>query len=129
MNELEKIIAADRKVKDTEIRLNTIRASIGAIDREIASLDAMEIELIRNLNFLKDEGIITIAYQYRKSKFSLGQCRARRSYLRIEKDSQERAALQMTKFLEQFKLEYADAVRGPKSNVLYGKFGRDRGQD
>ena len=129
MNELENIVKADRKVKDAQIRQNTIRASINAIDREIATLDAMETELVRNLGFLKDEGIITVAYEYKKSKDALALARARRSFLRIEKDSQERASLQMSSFLEQFKKEDDLAVHGPPSNVLTGKFGKDSGQD
>lgn len=127
MIEVEAIVRADRKVKDATIRLQTLNASVVAIDREIASLDAMETELIRNLDLLKDDGIITVAQQYKKSKDALASARARRSFLRIEKDNQEMATRQMASYLEQFKRELDLAIKGPKSNVIYGKFGKDRG--
>jgi chromosome segregation ATPase len=117
--ELEK---ADRIIKDTEIKLNTIKSSLTVVDNELQQLILLETELEDNLKFLKKKNIIALAQEYKKAKEDLNKTKNRLAMLRIDSGNMKRALRDCEVFLQKAKESYVKLLKG-KDNVIRGKFG------
>jgi chromosome segregation ATPase len=118
--ELEK---ADRIVKDTEIKLRTIKVALDGIDAEIQQLNTLEAELEENLQFLKKKNIIALAQEYKKAKEDLTKTKNRLAMLRIDAANVGRAFGDCEAYLKKAKEAYAKLLKG-SDNVVRGNFGR-----
>jgi chromosome segregation ATPase len=118
--ELEK---ADRIVRDTEIKLRTIKTALDGIEGEIQQLTTLENELEENLKFLKKKNIIALAQEYRKAKEDLTKTKNRLAMLRIDSSNVGRALGDCQAYLQKAKEAYAKLLKG-NDNVIRGNFGR-----
>lgn len=118
----EQLVKADRAIKDAEIRLRTIKASLYAVEREIDVLSTVESQLEENLNYLKRKNIIALAVEYKKAKADLKAARTRLSLIRGDKEKLRKEFVEGESILENCKKAYDLIVKGPENNVILGKF-------
>lgn len=112
------------KMIEIKHRLVQIRIFIEAIDREINSLIVLEGALEENLAILKKKHIIALAQEYRKAKDDLNKTRNRMAYLRIDKETHQRAFDGNDATLMNLKNTYVKELSNVGKNVIQGKFGR-----
>lgn len=117
----EKIEAA---IKDTESRLNAIRLALAHNETEINTLVRAEVLLKENIAELKRKGVAVIASEYKKAKEDLVKTITRLTFLRIDKNTYERALNGQTGVLDYLKLKLETNMKRQQNNVIQGKFGK-----
>jgi chromosome segregation ATPase len=117
----EKIEAA---IKDVESRLNAIRMALGQNETEINTLVALEDQLKENIAELKRQGVTVLASEYRKAKEDLIKTATRLAFLRIDRETYQRALNGQTGVLDYLKQKLSDNTKRLLNNVIKGKFGK-----
>jgi len=117
----EKIEAA---IKDVESRLNAIRLALGQNETEINTLVALEDQLKENIAELKRQGVTVLASEYRKAKEDLIKTATRLAFLRIDRETYQRALNGQTGVLDYLKQKLSDNTKRLLNNVIKGKFGK-----
>ena len=126
MNKLEELTRLDRLIKDAELRLNTYKIQIEAIQKEIDFLEKLEIQLQGNINYLKENKIVALATEYKKAKEDLKKTKVRLGFLKSDRLTNEKARKDVIETLEKSKKAYDKLNKENENNVLQGKFGKKR---
>lgn len=118
MNLYTEIEAAERQIKETESRINSIKDGIASVEREIVLLSLKELALKDNIKILrKSTGIVLVA-EFKRSKEDLARTTTRLSMIRTDKESLERAKVDAHKYLAKFKEKLEELKASEVSNVL-----------
>ena len=128
MSNLEQLDKLDRAIKDAEIRLKSIQASIELIDKEIAHLGPRQIELQQNIEFHKSLGTVPIAHEYKKAKTELSKIKARLILINADRKKADDACKQIEKIMDKFRKDQFELIRINENNVLRVIFGGRRGR-
>lgn len=129
MNRYEDVLKLEREIKDTEIRIRTVRTNIVTQDRDIASLLTLEKTLSDNVGCLKKKQIIAIAQEFKKAKEDLTRTKTRIASLNNNRDDLIRAEKEMVDSLNLLTKELEKVNKSLENNVVQGKFGRKSGQE
>lgn len=122
--ELEKL---DRAIKDSQIRLCTVKSNIELLDREVETLSRLEVQLESNLKCLKKKDIIPIASEFKKAKEDLGKTRIRLITVKNEREDFKKAMDHVNQCMDKAREEIEKIKKIGENNVLHGKFGKDHG--
>ncbi|HXN74868.1 MAG TPA: hypothetical protein VN855_00055 [Candidatus Acidoferrum sp.] len=106
MGKTEDLAKIDRTIKEAELRLKTVQASISALDKEIANVVALESALSANVKCLKTKRVIAIAQEYRNAKEELKRARTRLIVLGNDREHYCKAQKDAETFLKQTKKDY-----------------------
>lgn len=123
----EDLNRASHVLLDAQVRLQTIQAQILKIDKDLAMLTMVELNLEENIRVLKRRRAIVMASEYKKSLSDLNTCKTRMSFLRVDKENilknEKHADTIYRKAREEYdRLLYL--VHNPPNNVIYVDFGR-----
>ena len=118
----EEVEAAERVIKDLEIRLRTYQVQIDALDKDIAALEFNEYVLQDNLTALKQDKIIALAQEYKKAKEELARVRIRLVQVTNERVQVGHTADAVVYALGKARQSYEDLKFKLDNNVLYGNF-------
>lgn len=118
----EEVEAAERVIKDLEIRLRTFQVQIDALDKDIAALEFNEYVLQDNLSSLKQDKIVALAQEYKKAREELQRVRNRLVTVNNERIQVGHAVNAVTYALGKARQAYEDLKFKLDNNVLYGNF-------
>jgi len=118
MGKAEDLTKIDRSIKDTEIRINTVQASVDAIEKEMLNLSTLEKAVEENLKCLKERKIIAIAQEYKKAKEEVKRIQIKIIALRNDKEHYGKMIKDMQLFLKQARREYERLEKYNDNNVL-----------
>ena len=108
---------AEKDIKETELKLHKIKATLKDIQDEIDKLHLLEVTLVENLAFLKTSGAAVKATEYRKAKEGLVRTRGRLSMIRIDRDNISKAQMDCESYIKKARDVITNALIG-KDNVL-----------
>ena len=127
----EEFNKASTALVEAKVRLNTVNSQITALDKELAILTAVEIQLIQNLRVLRSKRLIVVVSEYQKALLDLKTCRSRAALMRIDKQGilkvQSRAQAEYNKTKARYE-EAFDKIHNPPNNVIQGSFGKKDGK-
>lgn len=83
----EELNKASHVLLEAEIRLRTVTIQIQQLEKDIAILTAVEINLEENISVLKRKRAIVIVNEYKKATIDLNTARNRRAFLRIDREN------------------------------------------
>lgn len=115
---------ADRAIKDAQIRLNTVKTNLDAIQKEIDTLLPIEATLEENVKFLKKTKVIALADEFRKAKAELAKTRIRLTILQNDRERFRKAFSDVEIYLAEAIKKYKELADIGDNNVVRGKFGR-----
>lgn len=124
---LEDLDKLDKTIKDSEIRFRQAKASLDAMEKEIDRLAGLEIELERNLVFLKKKHIIALAVEFRRAKIALTNTKNRLAFLRIDRENVRRAYNEIEAFMKKCRELYIKTMTNSGNNVIHIDFRRKDG--
>lgn len=117
----EDLNKASHVLLEAEVKLNMIVAQRGILEKEISVMNMIEANLEENIRILKRRRIVVIASDFRKSTQDIETARARRAFLRMDRENilkiEKHAELQYNKA----KLNYEQAfeiLHNPPNNVI-----------
>lgn len=119
--ELEKL---DRAIKDSQIRLHTVKSNMDILGREIATLGAVEQELEANVSVLKQEKIIASASEYKKAKEDLKKTKNRLIMARNEREDFKKSMDNVNKVIIDSQQAIDKIKKSGENNVVLGNFGK-----
>lgn len=128
MSKIQEIDKLDKAIKDAEIRLKSIRTSIEQIDKEIAVLTPLKLQLEQNLEFLKKNDTVPIAQEYKKSKSELNRTSIRLSAITWDRGKAFDASVAIDNIIDKFKSDREKLVIKSENNILKVNFGGKRGK-
>ena len=132
MSNTDDLNRAAQALLEADIRLRTVKAQVDGLDREIAMLTSMELELEDNIRFLKRSKSVTIASEYKKSLDQLEKTRQRKSFLRIDRSNVMKAVNYAEMLLAKAQEAHTaamDVINNPPKNVIHVDFGKKDGQE
>lgn len=125
MDNVEEFNKAAHALLEANVRLNTIRIQLEALERDIATLVNIELQILENINTLKRQKIVTLAVAYRKALENLNAARNRLAFFRIDREN----VLKLMTKAEAVKIkaelihnEKMELMRNPPSNVIDANF-------
>lgn len=128
MNKIEQLDLITRELKNSEIRLKSVEATVEQIGKEIAVLEPRKIELERLLGFHKKAEIVPIAQEYKKAKAELSKVRARLILIAADQKRAKEACKTIEDIIDKFRKDQYELIRDSGNNVLKPIFGGKRGQ-
>lgn len=128
MSKIEELDKLDRAIKDAEVRLKSIQASVEQLDKEINLLTPRKNELEQNISFHKKQGSIPIAHEYKKARSELSKTKARLILVTADRGRAWQACKEVEEIIEKFKRDHSDLQKSNENNVLTGSFGGKRGK-
>lgn len=128
MNKIEQLDLITRELKNSEIRLKSVEATVEQIDKEIAALEPRKTELERLLGFHKKAETVPIAQEYKKAKAELSKVKARLILINADQKRARDACKTIEDIIYKFKKDQYDLIKDSGNNVLKPLFGGKRGQ-
>jgi predicted nucleic acid-binding Zn-ribbon protein len=125
MSKLENITKLDRAIKDAEIRIRTVLVNVEALTKEIDLLSSKAKTLEENVKCLKQNRIIAVAQEFKKSKEELYRTRSRITTLGNDREHFLKSSDDMKAFIEKTKKELEKLTNDNDNNVLQFK-GKDK---
>jgi len=118
LDDVKQLTALQNAIKDSEVRLVSIRDSVRAVNVELDTLEAVKLALEENIRCLKKKKIVAIAQEFKKSKEEL-----QKTLNRIEMQSNNRAHFLKTErlhveMIEKIKEDIEKLEKADKNNVL-----------
>jgi len=114
----------DRAIKDTEIRLKTIQIHLEALEKEINYFSILEKQLEENFKYLKQDKIIALASEFKKTKEELQRVRSFLAIRRKDLEAHRKAFKAANNHLDLCKKRYEQLIKYETNNVIQGIFGR-----
>ena len=118
MSLFTEIEAAEKQIKETESRLNSIKDGLASIEREIVLLSLKELALNDNLKILRKNTGIVLASEFKRSKEDLNRTQTRMAMIRKDKESLEKAKAAALSFLAKSKEKLEELKASEVNNVL-----------
>jgi len=118
MSLFTEIEAAEKQIKETESRLNSIKDGLASIEREIVLLSLKELALNDNLKILRKNTCIVLASEFKRSKEDLNRTQTRMAMIRKDKESLEKAKAAALSFLAKSKEKLEELKASEVNNVL-----------
>jgi hypothetical protein len=115
---------AERALKDTTERYESLLAHVYGINNEITLLLHIKKTLEENISVLKDRQIITVAVEYKRAKDDLRKVYNNLSMLRINKNNLEHSVEQARKFMVECRQRYVHAIETQSCKIIEVDFGR-----
>jgi chromosome segregation ATPase len=128
MSKLIELDKLDRVIKDSKIRLGSIKTNVELLDKEINALEPRRFELERSIGFLKQQETIPLAHEYRKIKSELTKTVARLKIITVDRNKAHQAALDVEKIIEKFQRDYQKLAISGENNILKPNFGGNNGK-
>lgn len=129
MDRAEELNKSSHILLDAEVRLNHIVARRRAIEKDIALMNMIEANLEENIRILKRRRTIVIVSDYRKSTTDIATCRARRAFLRIDRENVLKVENHARRGYNEAKAEYErcfELLHSPPNNVIHVDFSRGK---
>jgi chromosome segregation ATPase len=117
----EELSKLDNAIKEAEVRMRTINASLDALDKEITILCDLEKTLKENVKCLKEKRVVAIAKEFRKAKDDLKRTQIKITSLKNDREHFSKANKEMDAFLKQTKRDIDRLKESLENNVLQFK--------
>lgn len=127
MSHTEDLKKLDRTIKDAEIRIRTLQASIDAIDKELLNTVALKKTLEENVKCLKTNKVIAIATEYKKVKEELRRIKFRMEALGHDRNNFCSILRDTEALLKKAAKDLQKIKTGGDANVLQFKPGKKDG--
>ncbi len=130
MSNTDDLNRAAQALLEADIRLRTIKAQVEGLDREIALLTGIELELEDNIRFLKRSKSVTIASEYKKSLDQLKRTLQKKSFLAIDRSNMIKSlnyAEMILAKMQDAHMVAMDAINNPQNNVIKVDFRKKDG--
>lgn len=109
---------ADKAFKEAMLKLNSIKSSIEILDKENYLLSVEREKLEDNIDYLKKQGVVPLAQEYRKIKQELAIIRNRVHILEKDRDSHYKVYSDTEKLMNNAKAKLEKIQKGLDNNVL-----------
>jgi DNA repair exonuclease SbcCD ATPase subunit len=120
-NELESL---DRLIKDSNIRLHTFKTNIDSLDREITTLQELEITLEENIKCLKQNNIVPIASEYKKAMEDMKKTKNRLVETMNQREGFKKNHSDITKLIKDSEDAIERIKKSGENNVIRANFGK-----
>jgi hypothetical protein len=117
-----------RAIGDLEPRLRTTRMGLDLTEQEILMVLMVEENLKENIAELKRENVVVMATEFRKATEDLLKAAQRMAFLKIKKQTYEKALADQAHLLNFLKQKYATELERIQKNVIRIKFGKKDGR-
>ena len=128
MTKTQQIDQLDRAIRDSDIRLYSVKSNIDNISKEVEGLSIRKNELEQNLDFLKQEDTIPLAQVYKKVKSELAKINSRLNIITSDRAKAQNAATEIEYIIAKLKRDHAALIISSENNILKGNFGGRRGK-
>jgi chromosome segregation ATPase len=117
----EELAKIDRTIKDSEIRIRTVKSSIDVIDAEIELVSRLQDNLKENVKCLKSKKIVAIAIEFKKAREELERAKKRITALNSDRAHFNKALKETEAVLKQARIDYERMESAAENNVLHFK--------
>lgn len=124
MNKIQELEIADRELRETSGRIDSIRHHLKNLDENLAVLNSIKLQFEENLAVLKSENIIPSMNEYKKIKDDLQSVHSRLYTITIDHSNHVSALERSEKMLLECRERYATLLKNQEAPVLRGNFGK-----
>lgn len=118
MSFLDELEELNKRIKDVEYKVQSMKIGIEKAEREFALLLSLEMTLIENIKNLKDLYLIVTVGEFKRAKSDLDKTKRRLGILRIEIDSLIHSKKRVEDFLDSLRKDYRHTLNASYDNVV-----------
>ena len=118
---------AENAVKAAEAKVGFVEAHIILLDIEIGTLTRLKVQLIENIEILKEKKIVALAEAYRKAKTDLAKTEKQLGVSEQERETLSKSLKNSQTVLQKCHEAYDIILGRYQNNVLIGNFGKKNG--
>ena len=123
MNRHQELERADTELTELRTRIEGIKFHLRSLENNIALLNSLRIQFSQNLAVLREEGIVAVLTQYRKTMDDLANVNNKLYVMRIDFSNHEVILQKTEKMLMECRERYVILLRNQDGRVIKGNFG------
>lgn len=124
-DDLSNLVAMKRIIKDSEVKLVTIRENIQAVEKELGILKNVSFSLQENIRCLKENKIVAVAKEFKKAKEELKKTTNRILMLNNDLNHYDKVMKQQIEMITKVEEDIKRLENADKNNILKFKGKKD----